>query len=151
MLAWAHFQPVCKQKLQRCKLSDLHMNIPGWDLTLETVSRVFKLSCTGGFSSVVSQNTSTDLRGVLALGTSPAFGLLKESLEVKRLMRSLFLWALCQTSVNPRESLSSLLMGSDLGFALLTLAHTAQSPGLPAGVAQQLPVIEWGPKAACVA
>lgn len=118
------------------------MNIPGLGLTLEIVRRVFKSSCTGGFPSVVSQNTGTALRIILALSTSPIFGLMKESLEAKRFVRSLFLWVLCQTSVKPRKTLSSLHWDLNLGFALLRLAHTAQPPGLTAGVAWQLPAIE---------
>lgn len=125
------------------------MNIPVLGLTLGIVCRVFKSSCTGGFPSVLSQNTGTALRIILALSTSPMFGLVQESLEAKRLIRSLFLWVLCQTSVKPRKTLSSLHW--DLGFALLRLAHTAQPPGLTAGVAWQLPAIECGPKGGYVA
>lgn len=118
------------------------MNIPGLGLALETVWRVFKLSCTGGFPSVVSQNISTALRIVLAPGTSPVFVLIKGSLEVKRLIRYLFPWVLCQTLVKPRDTLSLLHWDLDPGFALLRESHTALSPGLPAGVVQQLPAIE---------
>lgn len=150
MLAWAHFQPVCKQKLQHCKLWNTFIYERSW-------SGPYTGNCMQGvqvvlhrkFSNVVSQNTSTAPRTVFAPGTSPMFGLMEESLEVKRWC--LFLWVLCQASVKPREILSSPHWDLDLGFALLRPAHTAQSPGLPAGVAQQLPATEWGSKAGYVA
>lgn len=61
--------------LQAVKQIFIYMFLVWALFTLGTECSVFKLSCTGGFPSVLSQNTGTAVRIVPALGTFAMFWL----------------------------------------------------------------------------
>lgn len=101
--------------LQAVKHIYIHTCLAWALFTLETVCSVFKMSCTGGFSGGVSQNTGTALRIVPTLGTFPMFWLMQESLKRERLLRHIPLSPLLNLS-EAQGKLVITLLGFESGI-----------------------------------